>query len=62
MTPTTPEEVPSITEQEEEPRDWTVLGVSIALQPLSWRFGLDRSEWRQASLDLGPFRFTVAWP
>lgn len=49
-------------EEATEPRDWTRMGVLIALQPLSWKIGLDQEGWRQISFDFGPFRLTVAWP
>jgi hypothetical protein len=56
------EAAPASCEQAEEPRDWTRVGILLALQPLSWRLGLDWSQWHALSIDVGPLRFTVAWP
>lgn len=53
-----------------EPRDWSHAGVLLAFQPFNWslgigrpwKAGMDRSMWRVIAFDIGPFRFTVAWP
>lgn len=49
-------------EEAVEPRDWKRAGVLIAFQPFNWALGIDRSQWRAISFDLGCFRFTVGLP